>query len=99
MFHLGTVRPLDGSTIALMDSTTPQRDQNELDRLNREYPGWRVWRSRNGDVLSGWVATNLNPHSTFDPTLHGDTAEQLERLLKCPPHRIGRPLREGEVAL
>ncbi len=80
-----------------MSNVTP--DERELDRLNDEYPGWRVWRSRKDGVPAGWVATNENPHSTFDPTLHGETAEELERLLRCPPHRIGRPLREGEVAL
>jgi hypothetical protein len=82
-----------------MDYTTPSGDQAELDRLNRDYPGWRVWRSRNGDALAGWVATNENPYCTYDPTLHGDTADELERLLRCPPHRISRPLRAGEVAL
>ncbi|CAL9362796.1 hypothetical protein SUDANB121_00709 [Nocardiopsis dassonvillei] len=82
-----------------MDYPTPQSDRNELDRLNREYPGWRVWRSRDGGTPSGWVATNLDPRSTYDPTLHANSASALERLLMHPPHRIGRPLRDGEVAL
>ncbi|WP_017586635.1 hypothetical protein [Nocardiopsis ganjiahuensis] len=82
-----------------MDSLTPQSDRNELDRLNRDYPGWSVWRSRRDDTLAGWVASNLNPRSQYDPTLHGDTADELEDRLKNPPLRIGGLLVDGEVLL
>lgn len=82
-----------------MDSLTPQSDKSELDRLNREYPGWRVWRSRRGDTLAGWVASNLDPRSQYDPTLHGDTAEELEGRLKNPPLCIGGLLLDEEVSL
>ncbi|MBB4931869.1 hypothetical protein F4561_002689 [Lipingzhangella halophila] len=61
-----------------------------LARLRREYPGWRIRRSRNGYRLAGWVATNLRDDDRA-PTLHGDTAEELEQQLKDPPQRAGRP--------
>lgn len=82
-----------------MESETPQSDRNELDRLNRDYPGWRVWRSRRSDTLAGWVATNRDPRSPYDPTLHGDTSHELEGRLRNPPLRMGRPLLDGEEVL
>lgn len=98
MFHLGTVRLLDGSTIVFMDALTSPSDQKELNRLNHEYPGWRVWRSRQNGAPAKWVASNLDPQSPHDPTLHGDSVEELENRLEDPPLRIGRPLLDKEVA-
>lgn len=98
VFHLGTVRLLDGSTIVFMDALTSRSDQKELNRLNHEYPGWRVWRSRHNSAPAKWVASNLDPQSPHDPTLHGDSAEELENRLEDPPLRIGRPLLDKEVA-
>ncbi|GAA3730377.1 hypothetical protein HDA32_005982 [Spinactinospora alkalitolerans] len=68
-------------------------DDGTLERLNREYPNWRVWRSRDDRGRSAaWVATNRTPGSPWAPTLHGDDAGLLEAQLQDPPPAYGRPL-------
>ncbi|TDQ55491.1 hypothetical protein [Actinorugispora endophytica] len=68
-------------------------DEETLARLNRDYPGYRTWRSldRRGRP-SGWVATSRAPDNGDAPTLHGSTAPELEEQLRRPPPGYGRSL-------
>ncbi|TQN31154.1 hypothetical protein FHX37_1046 [Haloactinospora alba] len=68
---------------------TTTQNQDTLERLREDYPGWRIWRSRRGTRPAGWVATSLTPQDGRAPTLHADTAEELELQLKNPPMGIG----------
>ncbi|RNL86632.1 hypothetical protein [Halostreptopolyspora alba] len=72
-----------------MDTVTP--DTDTLDRLRREYPGWRIWRSRNGTRPAGWVATNRNLGNGYAPTLYADTPGDLEVQLADSPPRWAAP--------
>lgn len=63
-------------------------DTNDLKRLRTAYGKWSIWRSQTKGRLRGWVATNMSAKGCV-PTLHGDTAKDLERQLKNPPRAVG----------
>ncbi|WP_046470345.1 hypothetical protein [Allosalinactinospora lopnorensis] len=65
-----------------------------LARLNLDYPGWHCWRTHERGRLRAWCASNKDPGSDRAPTLHGDTADQLEAQLKDPPRKRGRTIAE-----
>ncbi|GAA3739008.1 hypothetical protein [Salinactinospora qingdaonensis] len=75
-----------------MDNTIPEHENDELARLSTEFPGWHIWRSvdKHGNTAA-WVATNRRDDG-YSPTLHEDTAERLETVLRHPPRGYARPV-------
>lgn len=66
-----------------MDTRARAQDPT-LERLQANYPGHRIWRSRRWDGGPGdWVATLWDRAAGVDPTVirsdPGDLAEELER--------------------
>jgi hypothetical protein len=63
-------------------------DEDDLDRLRRNYPQWRIWRGMTEQRQpSGWYATRRNEITDADidrgmhRTVDADTAERLRELL------------------
>ncbi|WP_150236427.1 hypothetical protein [Nocardiopsis quinghaiensis] len=71
-------------------SDPPDRDDEQatLDRLNRDYPLWSVWRSVEGRY---WLATARDRRTRFEPTLMEESAEALETRMRAPGDRAGIP--------
>ncbi|GAA1980436.1 hypothetical protein GCM10009799_01970 [Nocardiopsis rhodophaea] len=68
-------------------------DRPVIDQLNDKYPDWKVWRSVDDQGRpAAWLATNKTAGSEFAPTLHADSAEQLEAQLQNPGHAHGLAL-------
>ncbi|MUL39705.1 hypothetical protein FZ103_00670 [Streptomonospora sp. PA3] len=78
-----------------MATASPDHDDDQatLERLNRQYPNWKVWRSKDDRGRpAAWVATNKRGHdSVCAPTLHEPTAAKLEAQLQAPPLRHCKP--------
>lgn len=63
----------------------PATDDPELTRLQQLYGDqWHIWCT-----ALWWVATARDRHTTSEPTLIEDTAEQLEQRIKAPGPRAG----------
>lgn len=57
-------------------------EQEALQKLAEEFPGWRIWRARKDDGSAGsWMATLHNPASGRYETLMRDSAEELREEL------------------
>ena len=69
----------------------------DLDRLQAEFPQWRIWRAYDRGRPAGWVATRLLDDDV-EPTITAGTAEQLEARLVRPGRRAGRGLSRAQLA-
>jgi hypothetical protein len=61
-----------------VNATANERD---LDTLRADFPGWRIWRTRDGDVLVCWVATLHDPAAGVAKTVITETAKKLREQL------------------
>lgn len=76
-------------------ATSPStRVDPEQERLRRDFPRWRVWRSRCGTM---WVATR-RVDDDVEPTIVADGPDELRERLANPSKRAGRHLSAEQIA-
>lgn len=62
-----------------MSATT---DEETLEQISADFPGWRVWRPRRrDDKPTSWAATRRDESAGVHPTVIMNTAEQLRAAL------------------
>ncbi|WP_017541567.1 hypothetical protein [Nocardiopsis halophila] len=67
---------------------------DELQQLQDDAPGWRIWRSAQGTL---WVATRT-VDDDVEPTVIAESAARLRESLRTPQRRIARPLTADQLA-
>ncbi|MDA2809929.1 hypothetical protein O4J56_04705 [Nocardiopsis sp. RSe5-2] len=67
---------------------------SEAERLELEFPHWRIWRSRGGRTL---VATRT-VDDDIEPTVMADSPDELRNKLRHPGKRAGRLLNAEQMA-
>jgi hypothetical protein len=77
-------------------------DEETLDQLRAQFPGWPPWRPRRRDgEPSSWAATRRDESAGVDPTVVANTAEELRAALaeqRALVERSGRrPIAQGEA--
>ena len=83
----GTGRAGYGASVGMSGSTSKANhvnapaDERHLGALRADFPGWRIWRTRDGDVPVCWVATLRDPAVGIEATVITETAEQLREQL------------------
>lgn len=82
--------------------TSLPTDDETIERITAEFPGWRVWRPKRwDDKPSSWAATRREESAGVDPTVITNTPEQLRAALaeqRDLVERTGRrPVVAGEV--
>lgn len=65
-------------------------DDDVLEQLRTDWPGWRIWRSMRGDQPGEWVATLHDPQVGTSPTVMHKTPEQLRAALEAEIHMAAR---------
>lgn len=73
----------------LSDKASPE--WGVLARLRAEHPDWSIWRSR-GRGASWYASKRAGAPEESAPTLAANSLPELEKQLKDPPERAGRPL-------
>ena len=61
--------------------TSMTDDEQQLTKLQADFPNWRIWRTRDGDVPAWWAATRLDPAAGPSATVMDTTAENLRAQL------------------
>jgi hypothetical protein len=57
-------------------------DEQTIEQITAEHPGWRIWRTRRwDDKPTSWAATLRDDAAGVDPTVIANTAEQLRAAL------------------
>ncbi|MBB5431287.1 hypothetical protein [Nocardiopsis composta] len=64
-------------------------DSDDLKRLQKAFPGWRIWRSLANGRPAGWIATRL-VDDEVEPTIIASGADELAERLTHPGRRAGR---------
>lgn len=82
--------------------TSLPTDDETIERITAEFPGWRVWRPKRWDDRpSSWAATRRDESAGVDPTVLANTADELRTALAKQREAVEltgrRPVVAGEV--